>query len=155
MHYEVALVPVLAGYWLITYTNLFSHPYGSKTYHLPHGFNLIVSETEAANRWALQNETPRGRILRESIEIPIIVEVIMVDGQSFIGFAEGYSPSADYEGDVSFVPVFCGHRDKNSKQLSIDKTYETERPRVVLLVDKIISISYFKLEAEDIQWNVP
>ena len=78
----------------------------------------------------------------------------MEDGQSFIGFAEGYSPSSDYEGDISFVPAFCGHRDNNSKQLSIDKTYESDRPRVVLLVDKIISISDFRLEAEDIQWNV-
>ena len=88
MHYEVALVPVLAGYWLITHTNLFSHPYGSKTYHR-----------------------------------------------------------------VFFDPAVAGIITRSSF-LSTRHTNQIG-PRVVLLVDKIISISDFRLEAEDIQWNVP
>lgn len=63
MQFGFALVPVLAGYWLLTRTHLFKHPYDTKTHHrvvfepaIVGGGLLIVSWVLASSRyveWAI------------------------------------------------------------------------------------------------------
>ncbi len=220
MHYELALVPVLAGYWFITHSNLLSNPYVSKTYHrvffepavagggllvfawvvlwllelwgfgsgvqqqyvdflwqrgdapkyadvliltvllalvLPYIYNLKYSKEKAGRRWASINETERGKILRESFEIPIIVEVLMDNGQCFIGSASVDHTALDYEGDVTFEPWMCGNRDNQTNQLTVNNLYYPNQSmaRVVLMVEKMKSVSLFNPKVNDIKWNVP
>ena len=63
MQFGFALAPVRAGYWLLTRTHLFKHPYDSKTHHclvfepaIVGGGLLIVSWVLASSRnveWAI------------------------------------------------------------------------------------------------------
>ncbi|MCY4531329.1 MAG: hypothetical protein OXC84_03195 [Gammaproteobacteria bacterium] len=118
---------------------------------------LKYSKEKAGRRWASINETERGKILRESFEIPIIVEVLMDNGQCFIGSASVDHTALDYEGDVTFEPWMCGNRDNQTNQLTVNNLYYPNQSmaRVVLMVEKMKSVSLFNPKVNDIKWNVP
>ena len=216
MHYEVALIPALAGYWFINNIYLFKDPFEGKSNQqvifesalvggnllvtawilvwllednfesggplqyvdilwrndetpeyatvlivtvliaivCPFIINLIVSKKRADIRWALLKETARGRILRDSYEKSILSEVLMDNGQSYIGFPEADPITLSYEGDVTFVPTYYGHRDHRTNQLTITSecSQNDDEERVVLQLDKIMAVSLFFPENNDIIW---
>ena len=51
--FGLALVPVLAGYWLLTRTHLFKHPYESKTHHRVFFEPAVVGGTLLIVSWLL------------------------------------------------------------------------------------------------------
>ena len=217
MHFEFALIPVLAGYWILKRTHLFRHAYEQQTHYrvffepaitgavlfvvawlvawmfknffkcegslvcvgavwrsivpfnhadalaltvllaivIPHIVNQLVGKQEAANRWALKNETPRGKILRESLEQAAVVEVSLANGQSYVGFVENEPP--DFEGDVSLSPELSGYRDSETHRLVVTTEYEEQDDdfRVVLLLDEMTSVSHFDPESPYIRWKIP
>ena len=85
----------------------------------PFIINLFFSKKEADILWALLNETARGRILRDSYEKSILSEVLMDNGQSYIGFPEADPTTLSYEGEVTCVPTYYGHRDHKTNQPTI------------------------------------
>ena len=216
MHYEVALIPALAGYWFINNIYLFKDPFEGKANQqiffetavcgggllasawvimrlleesigsgvllqfasslwgsrdipvyapvlimtvllaivTPFIINLFVSKKRADIRWALLKETARGRILRESYEKFMLSEVLMDNGQSYIGLPKADPITLSYEGDVTFVPTYYGHRDHKTNQLTITSEYSQNdyEERVVLQLDKIMAVSLFFPENNDIIW---
>lgn len=216
MHFEFALVPVLAGYWVLKRTHLLKHAYEQKTHYrvffepalaggsllavawllarllgvffvqgsslacigdvwrsvapfdhaavllltvvlalvIPPIVNNSVSKEDAANRWAVENETARGKILRESFEEGALVQVSLANGQFYIGFVEG-EPTADFEGDVALAPELSGYRN-NEHALIITTEYEEQDDdfRVVLLSDEMTSVSHFDPFSRYAEWNI-
>lgn len=202
--FGLALVPVLAGYWLLTHTHLLKHPYETRTHHrvffepavagggllfvawlvagalapvfdpggtlgwagdlwralfgfehsavlaltvtfalaFPPLVNWKINALTAENRWALHNETVRGRILRESLEQGVLVEVHLRGGQSHIGFVST-SPRPDFEGDFALAPELSGHRDPVTHKLIITSEYDDQPAtfRIVCLLDKVAFLS--------------
>ena len=221
VEFGFALVPVLAGYWLLTRTHFLKHPYESKTHHrvifepaiaggvllvvswilasvladvfagdwpiaggpivgagwhkiapfdhagvlaltivlattIPPVINWKVDAVTAANRWAVVNETSRGRLLRESLEKGHLVEVSLSDGQFHVGIVYT-SPRSEFEGDVFLAPELSGYRDPQTQKLIITTAYEDQDPdiRIVSLLEKVVSISYFDLESRYVEWAIP
>lgn len=218
VEFGFTLIPVLAGYWLLTRTHLLKHPYESKTHHrvifehaiaggvllviswvlafmlagvfagdgllghvgagwrkiapfdnagvlaltvvlatsIPPVINWKVDEVKAANRWALVNETSRGRLLRESLEKGHLVEVSLSDGQSHVGIVYT-SPHSEFEGDVFLAPELSGYRDPQTRKLIITTAYEDQDPdiRIVSLLEKVVSVGYFDLDSRYVEWAVP
>lgn len=217
--FGLALVPVLAGYWLLTRTHLFKGPYETKTHHRVFfepamvggallvvswflaalmaplfedgtslasvaqawnklfGFNhsavlaltvalaftisflvnLKVNATDAANRWALANETDRSRILRESLEMGVLVEVALKNGQSHVGFVGSFGTSPlDLEGDLALVPELSGYRDPTTHRLVITPEYESAPNgfRIVCIPDEISSVSHFDPDSRYVDWHI-
>ena len=216
--FGLALVPVLAGYWLLTRTHLFKHPYESKTHHrvffepavvggtllivswllaatlapaFEHGGSLVYvgdiwrklfgfehsavlaltvalsltisllvnwkyDALTAENRWAVTNETMRGRILRESLEEGILVEVLLNSRQSHIGFVST-SPRPDFEGDFALAPELSGYRHPTTHKLVITTEYDDQPQefRIVCLADEVTSVSHFDPESPYIDWAIP
>ena len=216
MHYEVVLIPALAGYWIIKNIYLFNDPFAGKSNQqvlfesaliggvllasswvfvraLEEIFesggplqyvdllwrngatpeyasvlivtvlfaivsriygNIKISKEEANYYWAIMNEKASARILRESFEKSILAEVLMENGDSYIGFPEADPTTMSYEGDVTFVPSFYGQRDPNNNHLNITaKCSEiAAENRVVLKMDKIMLIRLFVPENNTINW---
>ena len=218
--FELALVPVLAGYLLLSQTHLYRHVYAQKTHHrvffdpalvgvillslawviawvldvtlfarsescsgvLCYPFDrndwkillpitgilalsitvftnrIVEDEKGAAYRWALQNETVRGRILRKSYEEGIFIEIMLKGGRSIIGITDGGQGTPDFEGDIALIPILSGYRDSTSQQLIINTQNKIENNddiRIVLRLDHITSISHFDPDSSDIKWEVP
>lgn len=216
MHYEVVLIPALAGYWFLTQINLFVEPFEGKANQqiiletglcgaflltvswilvrlleecigtetilqisnamwgssaapgtvpvlmltvllalvCPVFVNVKVSKIEADTRWALLKETARGRVLRKSYEEVILSEIIMDNGRSYIGFPVAHHETLSYEGDVTFIPYYYGHRDQTTNQLIITNNFNQndDEERVVLQLDKILTTSLFFAENNNIIW---
>ncbi|MDE0192380.1 MAG: hypothetical protein OXQ90_13580 [Gammaproteobacteria bacterium] len=218
MHFGFALVPVLAGYWVLKRTHLLKHAYEQKTHYrvffepalvggsmliaawlvarlfgvffeptaslacvgdlwrsiapfdhaavllltvafalaIPPAVNHVVNKKDAANRWAVENETARGKMLRGSLEQGNLVEVTLSNGQSYIGFVEGAS-TTDFEGDIALAPELSGYRDAETHKLVITAEYESQDDdyRVVLLLDEMASVSNFDPLNRYVEWNLP
>ena len=218
VEFGFTLVPVLAGYWLLTRTHILKHPYESKTHHrvifepaIAGGVLLVVSwvlafmladvfagegllghvgawwqkvapfdhagvlaltvaiaitippiinwrldAVTAANRWAVVNESDRGRLLRESFERGRLVEVSLSDGQSHVGFV-GTSPRSDFEGDLFLAPELSGYRDTQTRKLAITTEYDDQGDdfRIVSLLEKVISVSHFDPDSRYVEWAIP
>ena len=216
MHYEVVLIPALAGYWSIKNIYLFNDPFAGKSNQqvlfesaliggvvlafswvfvrvLAENFesggplqyvdllwrngdtpeyasvlivtvlfaivasiygNIKISKEEADYYWAIKNEKAGARLLREAFENSILTEVLMENGESYIGFPEADPTTIGYEGDVTFVPSFYGQRDPNNNHLNITaKCSEiAAENRVVLKTDKIMAIRLFVPENNTINW---
>lgn len=218
MEFGFTLVPVLAGYWLLTRTHVLEHRYASKTHHrvvfepaIAGGVLLVVSwilasmlagvfagdgllghvgagwqkvapfdhagvlaltvvlatsippiinckfdAVAAANRWAVVNESDRGRLLRESFEKGRLVEVSLSDGQSHVGFV-GTSPRSDFEGDLFLAPELSGYRDTQTRKLVITTEYDDQDDdfRIVSLLDRVVSVSHFDPDSRYVEWAIP
>lgn len=123
---------------------------------IPHLINRILDAEEAANRWALVNESSRGRLLRESFEKGHLLEVSLSDGQSHVGFI-GTSPRSDFEGDLLLAPELSGYRDPQTRKLIITTEYEDQDDdfRMVSLLDQVVSVSHFDPDSRYVEWAIP
>ena len=233
MQYEVALIPVLAGYWVIKRTHLLKHAYSRQTDYrtffdpavtggallaiswtlikllgylfgpngplaclnlfsggdsfvlggelwqslipsfpnapvllgtlflalaIPGIVNRKWREDEAGHRWALENETEKGRLLRESIEQGSLVEVALASGRSVVGLAASdMAPHHGFEGHISLSPELSGYRDPKTHKLVITAEYEGQGDdfRVILLVDETASVSHFDPDSPYLEWRIP
>lgn len=233
MQYEVALVPVLAGYWVLKRTHLLKHAYSRQTDYraffdpaltggallaiswtltklfiylfgpngalaclnlfsggfrtafggelwrslippfkyapvlvctmllalaIPTVVNFKWREDEAGHRWALENETEKGRLLRESIEEGSLVEVALATGRSVVGLtASDMAPHHGFEGHISLSPQLGGYRDPKTHRLVITAEYADQDDdfRVVLLVDETASVSHFDPDSPYVEWRIP
>lgn len=216
MHYEVVLIPALAGYWVIKNIYLFNDPFAGKSNQqvlfessliggmllafswgfvrtLEEGFesggplqyvdllwrngdtpeyasvlivtvlfailariygNIKISKEEADYYWAIMNERAGARLLREAFENSMLIEVLMENGESYIGFPEADPITMGYEGDVMFIPSYYGQRDPNNNHLNITaKCSEiAAENRMVLKLEKIVLIRLFVPENNTINW---
>ena len=233
MQYEVALVPVLAGYWVLKRTHLLKHAYSRQSDYraffdpavtggtllaaswiliraasysvdhneslasfvalvksvlptfvvdlaanllplfdhapvlvgtillalsIPLAANLWWGEDTAGNRWALENETAKGRLLRESLEEGSLVEVSSSNGRSVIGWATtDTAPHHGLEGHVSLSPQLSGYRDPQTHKLVITAEYANTGDdfRIVLLVEDTATVSHFDPESPYTEWRIP
>ena len=219
MSLELALVPVLAGYWVLVRTHLFKYAYEPKTHHrvffepaitgllllavawllvralepifaptgslscvgdlwkrlefpprtplfatiaflallIPPIINARVSNEDALNRWALTNETAKGRLLRIAFEQGQLIEAILTNGQAFVGFVTTSRSVAGFEGDLALAPQLSGHRDPVTHRLSLTTHYDDvgEEFRIVLFLDELTAISHFDPDSPFVDWNIP
>ena len=217
MAFEFALVPVLAGYWVLTRTHLLGSPYERRTHHrvffepavvggglllvawllelvlggafeqdgflagvgnlwrgiapfenagllaltatlalaLPPAINARVSAVDAANRWALANDSTRGRLLRVSMEDGKLLEVVLAGGEAHVGLVSS-SPGFDFEGDLALAPALSGYRDNDTGKLLV-KAYYGELDddfRIVIRLDKVLTVRHFDPRSQDVEWTV-
>ena len=118
--------------------------------------NWKLDAVTAANRWAVVNESERGRLLRESFEQGRLVEVSLSDGQSHVGFV-GTSPRSDFEGDLFLAPELSGYRDTQTRKLVITTEYDNQGDDfpIVSLLEKVISVSHFDPDSRYVEWAIP
>ena len=110
--------------------------------------NAIIPDKEAAARWALENESRVGWILRESLERRRLVEMSLTNGKSYVGFVLEEDPRG-WEQDVALLPVLSGYRNERTKRLVLTKNYAVAGRRalrnyaVVVPVKEVVSICRF------------
>ena len=123
---------------------------------IPPFINWRFDAEEAAHRWAVINESSRGRLLRESFEKGHLLEVSLSDGQSHVGFI-GTSPRSDFEGDLLLAPELSGYRDPQTRKLIITTEYEDQDDdfRMVSLLDQVVSVSHFDPDSRYVEWAIP
>lgn len=90
----------------------------------PLALNHFVTKEDAAARWAEENETRFGWLLRESLESRRMVEVRTTSGDVFVGFV--LADAANWESDVALLPVIRAHRDPDTARLVLDANHASE-----------------------------
>lgn len=124
---------------------------------IPPIINARVSDKDAANRWALESETARGRLLREAFEKGRLVEVVLANGQAFVGFVGRTPRPSDFEGDVALAPQLSGFRDDEKHRLVVTTEYDEQGDdfRVVLMLGEMTFVSDFDPRSRYIDWDLP
>ena len=124
---------------------------------IPPILNWRVSDEDAANRWALKNESARGRMLREAFENGKLVEVVLTHGQSFVGFVGRTPRYSDFEGDMALAPQLSGYRHEATHRLVVTTEYDDQGDdfRVVLMLDEVTFVSDFDPRSRYIDWDIP
>ena len=224
MDFQATLIPVLAGYWVLTQTFVFKCGYEQKNYYriflesailggmmlavawslnrlglalssrdmlgtadwlrysqdvwhilapfefsstiallvivalvTPRIINWRISDEEASNRWALDDETARDKLLREALEGLKLVEISLANGRSFVGFVSADPRRLeDLERDVAILPKLSGYRDQETHRLVIttDHLDEDDNFQVALKLEEMTSISHFNIDSPYVQWEV-
>lgn len=112
--------------------------------------NARIPHQEAAARWALENESRVGWILRKSLEERQLVEMSLTNGKSYVGFVLEEDPSG-WEQDVALLPVLSGYRNEKTKRLVLTKNYAAagrkalKGYRVVIPMKAVVSICRFDI----------
>ena len=110
--------------------------------------NSRINDEDAAARWAIQNESRFGWLLRESLEKRRLVEVSTTTGKSYVGWVLHNDPGG-WERDVALLPVLSGYRKRDTRELMLTRNYavlgvESLRDyAVVVSMGQVISICRF------------
>ena len=85
--------------------------------------NLVYSKDKAARDIAIKDGDFVELLIRESMQVPGLIELSLRSGKSYIGFAleSGIAQSGD--SDISMVPMASGYRNKETKELEITTYY--------------------------------
>ena len=96
-------------------------------------------------------------MLRVAFEQGQLVEVVLANGQAFVGFVTTSPAVAGFEGDLALAPELSGHRDPVTHRLSLTTHYDDVEDdfRIVLLLDELTAISHFDPASPFVDWNVP
>ena len=85
--------------------------------------NLIYSKDEAARDTAIRDGDLVELLIRESMQPPMLIQISLRSGKSYIGLAVESGIAKSGDSDISMLPIASGYRNKETQELAITTNY--------------------------------
>lgn len=113
--------------------------------------NSVITDQDAASRWAKRKEGGADILLRESLEDRDLIEVATKSGRSYVGFVVLLGArEANWTRDVLLLVVASGYRDNETRSLTLTTNYADlgmlQNHEVAVMMSEIAAIRRFDID---------